>query len=64
MTHSIFIDGAAGTTGLQIRERLDGRGEFSLTLLDDERRKDQAARAWSKAFSTMKKVVPTPSLLT
>jgi len=41
----IFIDGAAGTTGLQIRERLDGRNEFSLTTLDDAARKDDAARA-------------------
>ncbi|MGD9812228.1 MAG: N-acetyl-gamma-glutamyl-phosphate reductase [Sphingobium sp.] len=44
MTHSIFIDGAAGTTGIEIRERLEGRPEFSLILLDDAQRKDQAAR--------------------
>ncbi len=30
---TIFIDGAAGTTGIQIRERLAGRGEFSLIEL-------------------------------
>lgn len=45
MTASIFIDGAAGTTGLEIAERLAGRSEFSLIALDDDRRKDPAARA-------------------
>ena len=40
----IFIDGAAGTTGLEIRERLAGRGELSLIALADADRKDQAAR--------------------
>ncbi len=45
MTTSIFIDGAAGTTGIQIRDRLAGRGEFSLITLDDAARKDDAARA-------------------
>ncbi|MGN6689863.1 MAG: N-acetyl-gamma-glutamyl-phosphate reductase [Sphingopyxis sp.] len=44
MTQTVFIDGAAGTTGLEIAERLAGRGEFSLILLDDARRKDAAAR--------------------
>ena len=44
MTHTIFIDGAAGTTGLEIRERLAGRAEFSLILLDDAQRKDANAR--------------------
>jgi N-acetyl-gamma-glutamyl-phosphate reductase len=42
---SIFIDGAAGTTGLQIRERLEGRDSFALIALDDAQRKDAGARA-------------------
>jgi N-acetyl-gamma-glutamyl-phosphate reductase len=45
MTATVFIDGAAGTTGLEIRDRLGARGEFSLVALDDARRKDPAARA-------------------
>lgn len=40
----IFIDGAAGTTGLEIRERLAGRAELSLIALSDAERKDQGAR--------------------
>ena len=44
MTHRIFIDGAAGTTGLEIRDRLQGREEFDLIVLDNERRKDVSAR--------------------
>ncbi|MBL0768340.1 N-acetyl-gamma-glutamyl-phosphate reductase [Sphingopyxis sp. XHP0097] len=44
MTQSIFIDGAAGTTGLEIAERLAGRSEFSLIALDEARRKDADAR--------------------
>jgi N-acetyl-gamma-glutamyl-phosphate reductase len=44
MTKSIFIDGAEGTTGLEIRQRLTGRSEFQLILLDNDRRKDVAAR--------------------
>ena len=45
MTQTVFIDGAAGTTGLEIAGRLAGRSEFSLIRLDDARRKDAAARA-------------------
>ena len=45
MTKSIFIDGAAGTTGLEIAERLSGRSEFSLVTLPDDKRKDKTARA-------------------
>ena len=44
MTQTVFIDGAAGTTGLEIAERLAGRSEFALLTLDDARRKDAAAR--------------------
>ena len=44
MPTRIFIDGAAGTTGLEIRERLSGREEFDLLLLDDAQRKDEGAR--------------------
>ena len=45
MTQTVFIDGAVGTTGLEIAERLAGRPEFTLITLDDARRKDVAARA-------------------
>lgn len=44
-TTNVFIDGAAGTTGLEIAERLAERPEFALIALDDARRKDNAARA-------------------
>ncbi len=45
MVIKVFIDGAAGTTGLEIRERLAKRRELALTVLDDARRKDPSARA-------------------
>lgn len=45
MTAHIFIDGAAGTTGLEIRERLAGRSDVALVALPEERRKDPKARA-------------------
>jgi N-acetyl-gamma-glutamyl-phosphate reductase len=44
MTAKIFIDGAAGTTGLEIRERLAGRRDLSVVQLDDRDRKDIGAR--------------------
>ncbi|MGN6374932.1 MAG: N-acetyl-gamma-glutamyl-phosphate reductase [Sphingomonas sp.] len=44
MTISVFIDGAVGTTGLEIRERLAGRSELAVVALDEARRKEPAAR--------------------
>lgn len=41
----IFIDGAAGTTGLRIHERLAARSDLTVLTLPDDRRKDPAARA-------------------
>ena len=45
MTAKIFIDGAVGTTGLEIRERLAGRSDLTVVALPDAARKDEAARA-------------------
>ncbi|MBI0474772.1 N-acetyl-gamma-glutamyl-phosphate reductase [Sphingomonas sp. MA1305] len=45
MTVAVFIDGAVGTTGLDIRDRLAGRRDLSVVTLDEARRKDAAARA-------------------
>ena len=44
MTYRIFIDGGAGTTGLQVHERLVAHPLVEPVLLDDARRKDVGAR--------------------
>ena len=44
MSAKVFIDGEAGTTGLQISTRLEGRSDVSLLRLNDAERKDTNRR--------------------
>lgn len=44
MSARIFIDGEVGTTGLQIRTRLENRNDIEIVSLSEQNRKDAGAR--------------------
>jgi N-acetyl-gamma-glutamyl-phosphate reductase len=44
MTTRVFVEGQEGTTGLKIIERLSQRSDVTLLRIDEDRRKDPAAR--------------------
>ncbi|MEY3042671.1 MAG: hypothetical protein RLZZ174_1753, partial [Pseudomonadota bacterium] len=44
VVHQIFIDGQAGTTGLDLQARLAHREDLTLLTIDPAQRKDPAAR--------------------
>jgi len=41
---NVYIDGSAGTTGLQVRDRLSSRNDINILLIPDDLRKDEGAR--------------------
>jgi N-acetyl-gamma-glutamyl-phosphate reductase len=45
MTHTVFVDGQEGTTGLRIHEYLAQRADIEVLRIAPERRKDSAERA-------------------
>ena len=45
MTHTVFVDGQEGTTGLRIHEMLARRADIEVLRIDADRRKDPAQRA-------------------
>ena len=45
MTHTVFVDGQEGTTGLRIHEMLARRPDIEVLRIDADRRKDAAERA-------------------
>lgn len=44
MKHKVYIDGQAGTTGLQLRHKLEQHPEIELLLIPEELRKEEATR--------------------
>src|SRR4030042_6566314 len=44
MKKTVFVDGQHGTTGLKIRERLNGRKDIEVIEIPEEKRKDPETR--------------------
>lgn len=44
MKHKVYIDGQAGTTGLQLRHKLEQHPEIEVLLIQEELRKEEAER--------------------
>jgi N-acetyl-gamma-glutamyl-phosphate reductase len=44
-THTVFVDGQEGTTGLRIHEYLAARSDIEVLKIDPDKRKDSAERA-------------------
>ena len=44
MKKTVFVDGQHGTTGLKLRERLDGRSDIEVIEIPEDKRKDPATK--------------------